>query len=144
MSVRYEINIQLVNDVSALEQLSVAVENFAERIELSPGESFKLNLVLDELVTNITDYAFVDDGLHGIFVTLWHEGEWYGAEVRDQGLAFNPLDVPPPDLESPVEERHIGGLGVHFLREMMDAYDYRRSDGWNCLAFKKKQLPHCH
>ena len=133
----HHINMTLVNDISELEILRTAVEAFGEQLDLPPAVVFKLNLVLDELVTNVISYAFPQDEQHEFRLRLWLEDNWFRAELRDQGLAFNPLEFPPPDLDAPLEERSIGGVGVHFLKKMMDEYTYQRTNGWNCLTFGK-------
>lgn len=60
------------------------------------------------------------------------------AEVEDDGRPFNPLEAPEPDLAAPVEERKVGGLGIHLIRNMMDHLEYRRLQGTNLLVMKKK------
>ena len=59
-------------------------------------------------------------------------------EVEDDGLCFNPLDAPEPDLTGPIEDRPIGGLGIYLVKNIMDELDYRRREGRNCLFMKKR------
>ncbi len=55
--------------------------------------------------------------------------------VKDKGIAFNPLENPVPvDLHSSLEEREIGGLGIHYILKMTDSVTYERRDGWNILT----------
>jgi anti-sigma regulatory factor (Ser/Thr protein kinase) len=61
--------------------------------------------------------------------------------VIDDGHEFNPLEFPEPDTNLPVEERPIGGLGIHLLRKMADRLEYRRIDGFNRLALLKHTRP---
>ncbi len=56
-------------------------------------------------------------------------------EFRDQGIAFDPLSLPPPDLNSPLSERKIGGLGVFLIRKMINEVRYRRDGDQNVLTF---------
>ncbi len=53
-------------------------------------------------------------------------------------VEFDPLEVPPPDLAKPLEEREIGGLGIHLVRSAMDAVKYRRSGNRNVLLLVKR------
>jgi anti-sigma regulatory factor (Ser/Thr protein kinase) len=58
--------------------------------------------------------------------------------VEDDGRAFNPLDAPAPDLRLGVDERPIGGLGVHIVRSVMDALEYRRDNARNIFLMTKR------
>ena len=60
------------------------------------------------------------------------------AEVEDDGTPFNPLDVPAPDVTRPIEDRPIGGLGIHLTKKMVDGIDYSLRDGKNVLRLRKK------
>ena len=51
--------------------------------------------------------------------------------VEDDGKPFNPLDAPEADTAKPLEERTVGGLGVHLVRKLMDGLEYQRRDGKN-------------
>ena len=58
--------------------------------------------------------------------------------LEDDATPFNPLDAPPPDLEKSLEDRPIGGLGVHLVRNTMDSLVYRHEAGFNRLAMRKR------
>jgi anti-sigma regulatory factor (Ser/Thr protein kinase) len=58
-------------------------------------------------------------------------------EYRDNGLACDPFSVPSYDLDLPVEQRPIQGLGIHLIRKMSDHIAYGWKDGWNCLRLEK-------
>ena len=58
-------------------------------------------------------------------------------EYSDRGRPFDPLTAPEPDLEAPLQERGIGGLGVHLVRQIMRDVDYRRADGWNRIVMRR-------
>ena len=60
------------------------------------------------------------------------------ASVHDGGKPFNPLDVKPPDLYAPLEDRELGGLGIHLVRSLMDQVTYRREGDQNVLTVRKK------
>jgi serine/threonine-protein kinase RsbW len=59
-------------------------------------------------------------------------------ELRDDGQPFDPLGAPAPDLESPMEERGLGGLGIHLVKELADDIQYRREAGFNFLLLRKR------
>lgn len=131
--------ITLRNELAELTRLAEAIEAFGDKAELSPKVVYSLNLVLDELVTNVVSYGHdASDGEHDITLTMTVADGRLTAVLEDDGRPFNPLDRGAPDIESPLEERQIGGLGVHFVRTMMDEVRYRRTDGRNCLTLIKK------
>ena len=113
-------SVTLVNDRSEVERLGRLVEAFGEKQGLRAEAIFSINLALDEVVTNIIRYAHDDDGRqHPILVRLALEQDVLTAEVEDDGRAFNPLDAPVPDIGAGIEDRSIGGLGIHLVRSVM-------------------------
>ncbi len=131
-------SIQLKNDLAELERLSQAIADFGAESGLSAQFLFSVNLALGEIVTNVISYGYEDSGDHMITVRfLLGEGE-LTAEVEDDGRPFNPLDAPEPDLDAPLEDRPIGGLGIHLVRKVMDRLEYRRRAGKNLLVMKKR------
>jgi serine/threonine-protein kinase RsbW len=132
------LSIVLVNDRAEIERLGHLVEQFAEGNGLSSETAFHVNLALDELVTNVIMHGYADTGRHEILVRLELGTEALKVEVEDDGLPFNPMDVPPPDLGLGIEDRPIGGLGIHFVRSVMTSVEYRRESGHNHLTMLKQ------
>ena len=96
----------------------------------------KMGLALDEAVTNVVLYAYPEKkGL--VRLTLKKTGETIVAEIRDQGTPFDPTQAPPPDLTVPLEQRKIGGLGIHLMRKSVDQLTYRHENGSNVFTFSK-------
>ena len=128
----------LHNDLAELERLAAAVGGFCQAEALPDEVAFHLNLVLEELVSNVVSYGYDDGGApHAISVHLVREDSGVAVEVIDDGRPFDPLSVPEPDVEASLEDRPVGGLGVHFLRTMMRDLHYRREHGRNHLTFRK-------
>ncbi|NPD14914.1 ATP-binding protein [Xinfangfangia sp. D13-10-4-6] len=127
-------------DLTALNQLAAAVEDFAASHQLQPSDAMRLNLVLDELFTNAVDYGRQPEGSL-IAITLTRSPGQTLVTMEDQGIAFDPLDIPPPDLEAALEDRPIGGLGIHFLMTFMTDLAYRHSEGLNRLSFRQIDSP---
>jgi anti-sigma regulatory factor (Ser/Thr protein kinase) len=127
----------LHNRISELERVSQAVESFAEAHQVPATVLHAINLCLDEVVTNIISYAYDDQTDHQITVRLALRAGELTIEVEDDGKPFNPLTAPEPDLYKPMEERQIGGLGIHLLRNVMDDIEYRRQQDHNLLIMRK-------
>ena len=87
---------------------------------------FDLNLVLEELFTNSVRHGGCRGREGVVHVRLSMLPNGVGLEYADQGTSFDPATVPPPDLQSPLEERRSGGLGIHLMRQIMRDFEYRR------------------
>ncbi len=133
-----EFNIRLRNDFSELAGLREKLREFCESLKLPQSCVFAVMLSLDELVTNIISYAWEDGLEHSISISAKCGGGVMEIEVEDDGKPFNPLEYAPPDLSSPIEERHIGGLGIHLIQTYMDEIVYRREGEQNCLVMRKR------
>jgi anti-sigma regulatory factor (Ser/Thr protein kinase) len=96
-----------------------------------------LNIALEEILTNIISYGYTDDREHVIRVRLSVQPGEVKAEVEDDGQPFNPFEAPEVDTAKPLEERAIGGLGIHLVRKLMDGLEYQRQEGKNLLVIKK-------
>ncbi len=114
-----------------LERLFNSVELLAKEEDWPPALTFKVHLIIEELGINIIRYGH-DSGVHDFEITLTSESDALTIEIIDDGQPFNPLqDGPQPDTEAAIEDRPIGGLGVHLVREMTDDMQYRREDSKN-------------
>lgn len=97
-------------------------------------------VAFDELLTNLVDYAFEDAAARAgarIEVDLCLEPGVLHALLIDNGPAFNPLQRQAPDTHVALEDREIGGLGIHLVRELMDDLQWRRENDLNHLELRK-------
>jgi serine/threonine-protein kinase RsbW len=133
-----ELVLSLKNDPAETERLAARVTEFGARHALPDRIVSHVNLALEEAITNIVFYAYDDADDHEITVRISLALGMLTAELVDDGRAFDPLKVAPPDLASPLEERAVGGLGVHLIRHLMDDIHYRRAGGRNHLVFTKR------
>ena len=109
------------------------VEGFCLANQLSEDDQFNVRLVLDEAVINVMVHGYDDSHEHDINVSLSLESGVLAIHIDDDGVAYNPLDAPPPRFDLPIEERRIGGLGVHIMKTLAKSVEYRREDGRNNL-----------
>ncbi len=134
------LSLTVKTDRQELERMVAAIENLAEEDQWPPDLLFRVNLVLEELGLNIMDYGH-DDATSDIKIDLVSEGDSVTIEIIDGGRPFDPLnDAPDPDLTSGVDERRVGGLGVHFVRTLMDDVQYERSAGKNRLKMVTRKV----
>ena len=130
----------LKNDKVELERLTAAFDEFAERHQVADEARFQLQLCLEEMVLNVINYGFEDGAEHEIHVDFEFQidSRVVTVNILDDGRRFDPLtEVPEPDIDAKLEDRTVGGLGVHFVRRFMDDADYRHEDGKNRLTLTK-------
>ena len=123
-----------IGDLDAVHELVSALQRAHD---LPPELVFDINVVLDELLSNIIKYGYADDAEHEVHVRLSATPAAVEIGIEDDGKAFDPLAAPAPDLTLPLSERPIGGLGLHFVRQLMDEVRYRRENDHNHMFLKK-------
>jgi anti-sigma regulatory factor (Ser/Thr protein kinase) len=127
---------------SAMEAIGPATEQAESWLagqRVSSDAAYLVSLAIEELVTNCIKYGYDDSNDHTIDIVLSIDDGVLRVEVIDDGRPFNPLEVPPPDLSLAMEDRPIGGLGIHLLRELADEARYERRNGTNRLTLIKRQ-----
>jgi phosphoserine phosphatase RsbU/P len=123
----------LENNAADLQRVLDDVATLLESRPVSAKRKYAVRLALDELLSNVIKYAYEDEDVHRIALKL-EMGSPFALTIADDGKPFNPLeDAPPPVLDGPVEDRPIGGLGLHILQKMGMKLDYRRENSRNLL-----------
>lgn len=97
----------------------------------------KVSIVLDEMLNNIVSYAYVDDGEYDIEVDIELSGKRLVLTIKDEGVPFNPFVKGTPDISASVDQREVGGLGIHLVRSVMDEYLYQRQINKNVVTLVK-------
>jgi len=128
----------LQNKREETQRLRPALEEFARQNHLAPAVLQAADLALEELVTNVISYAYEDAAPHEIRIRLTLDAPHLQIEVEDDGRPYDPLSRPPVDTSVPLEDKRIGGLGIHLVRSFMDDVDYRREAGKNILRMRKR------
>ncbi|MBO5781696.1 MAG: ATP-binding cassette domain-containing protein [Opitutales bacterium] len=124
-------------EITEIKRLSTDVEDFCARNSLNKDVEFALNLVLEEIFANICLHGYNGKG-GKVDVEMSKSGGVIRIEISDGAPEFNPLSqAPAPDLISGIEEREIGGLGVHFIKNFTDEVSYKRLSGKNVLTILK-------
>ena len=90
------------------------------------------------MLTNTIKYGYPGGGSHRIAMTVRLEGRMLRVQLVDDARPYDPTTVPYPDINAPMDQRPIGGLGVHFVRELMDGFGYRRGDGCNIVTLTRE------
>lgn len=129
----------MLNQLAVIPMIQTAFERYVAQWERAKPLIPTLNMVLDDLLNNVVQYAFPNDSTeHTIEVEGEVRDECVVLTIKDDGIPFNPLTVATPDLSRLLHEREIGGLGIHLVRSMFDEVTYHRNVGRNVLTVKKK------
>ena len=130
----------LWNDTAELVRLESFISGYCEQHGISPSIAMELNLVAEECFVNVVEHGFDDQARHQIQVALELVTDVVTITVEDEGVAFDPLSAPEFDPKTPIEQRRVGGLGIHLVRNLMDEVKYQRTDGKNRLTMRKSLL----
>ncbi len=125
------------NDIEELNKLEPFLNGIFEREHLDMSMLPQIDLALEEAVTNIIMYAYPEGEKGTAELTVEVADGQISATLIDSGTPFNPLQQQEANLDVSLEERKIGGLGIHLIKEIMDVVEYAYEDGRNVLKMKK-------
>ena len=132
---RFELEVD--NRLENLSVISDFVSKAMRKVGAKDESIAEVQLAVDEACSNVILYAY--SGQKGIVkLVLELVGDDLIVTLNDRGKPFDPTSVPPPDLEVDLDERRIGGLGMYFMRKVMDevSYSFDAEDG-NKLTMRK-------
>jgi serine/threonine-protein kinase RsbW len=134
-------SVKLPARLESLHPLLGFAASCAERRGIGPARVQEIELALEELLVNIFDYAY-PEGPGDVTLTC-RDGDAGGMqiEIADDGIPFNILTREDPDLESGIEERSVGGLGIFFVKQLIREILYRREKGQNILTLAVDPAP---
>lgn len=124
-------------DEEGLAALNEQVEQALEGRALPPKVVFAVQLVVDELVSNIVRHGSGAPRGSEVVLQLAFDPEHVTVEIESEGDRFDPFARSEPRIDLPVDERPIGGLGIHLTRNVMDDYQHRYRDGRNVVVLRK-------
>ena len=137
MSNPFELRVR--NRAEDLSEAMEAIPRWLESQDAFAGAEYLALLAVEELVTNCIKYAYDDPSEHWIGIGIDVSADEMTVSIRDDGHPFDPRSLPEPDTHLPIEDRPIGGLGIHLLRNLFDALDYSRVDGHNVVVLRKRR-----
>ena len=130
------LDLEITNDLAELARIADAVESFGSMHGIPQNVVNDMNLSLDEVLNNIISYAYDDEGAHKILLTLMLRDQDFIATVYDDGKPFDPLLTMQTELSK--KDPATGGVGLRFVKALMDEINYVRDVGRNCLELKKR------
>ena len=125
-----------------MRQVDDFVTAFVGEQGIAADEAARILILLEELLTNLMKYGYPDRAEPGqAEIMLELNGSRLEIEFIDDGCAFDPFAVAPPNLDEPPEARPVGGLGLHILRSMTDDSRYERRNETNVIRLSRTVAP---
>ena len=128
----------LQNDIQQVPLLAQFVDEVCEAAGIDMATAMKLNLAIEEAVVNVMNYAYPQGTVGDINIEVQVDNNQLEFIISDSGTPFDPTTKAEVDTTLSAEERPIGGLGIHLVRNIMDSINYERVNGKNILALIKK------
>ena len=128
-----ELKLLIQNRLSDLVELTKKADGFMQSHHLPTEIVYKVNLILEEVLTNIIKYGYKDTLQHDIRIEMILKDNALLLQFEDDGEEFDPLGAPVPKSRESISESAIGGLGIHLVKQMVDGIEYRRHKGRNIL-----------
>ncbi len=133
----YQKSLTLSNDVQQVPQLSAFVDEVCEAMGFDMTTTMQINLAIEEAVVNVMNYAYPQGVKGEVNIEAVANSKRLKFVLRDSGVAFDPTAKDDADTTLAAEDRPIGGLGIHLVKELMDSVNYERVDGHNVLTLRK-------
>ena len=129
--------LRIKNEVSELEKVALFVEEIGEELGLSMELQMNLNLVMEEMVTNVIFYAYPEGEEADIELLAKSDGKELTFVLSDQGKEFDPTAKDDADLDVNPADRELGGMGIFIVKNIMNKVTYQRLEGKNLLTMTK-------
>ena len=129
--------IKIKNHVEELEKVNQFVEEICEELGLDMELQMNLNLVLEEMVSNVIFYAYPKGTPEEIELAAESDGKELTFVLSDNGIEFDPTAKEDADPDVNPMERDIGGMGIYIVKNIMNKVTYQRLEGKNLLTMQK-------
>ena len=136
-NVRLQRSLTLPNDINTIPQLNEFIDTVCEELEIDMALAMSLNLAMEEAVVNVMDYAYPAGTEGEVNIEAIADETQLHFIISDSGKPFDPTAKEEVDTTLSAEERPIGGLGIHLIRQLMDDISYERKDDKNILRLSK-------
>ena len=135
----YQRSLTLPNDVQEVPKLADFIDIVCEALGFDMGVTMQMNLAIEEAVVNVMNYAYPAGTKGSVNIEAKATDEWVKFIISDSGAPFDPTAKAEVDTTLSAEERGIGGLGIHLIRQIMDSINYERVGNLNVLTLLKKR-----
>ena len=132
------------NKVSELEKVAQFIEEISEELGLSMELQMNLNLVMEEMVSNVIFYAYPEGEDAEIELLAKSDGKELTFVLSDQGKEFDPTAKEDANPDINPADREIGGMGIFIVKNIMNKVTYQRLEGRNLLTMTKGIEDQCN
>jgi len=139
--VRLQRTLTLTNDIEQVPRLAALVDEVCWDLGIDASTAMGINLAIEEAAVNVMNYAYPSGKRGNVEIEAKANSRDLIFTIKDWGIHFDPTAKPRVDTTQTLEERPIGGLGIHMMREIMDSINYERVEGKNILKLRKKISP---
>ena len=136
-----QIRIMVPGEHDRLRDLTAAIDGVLQRNGVTAMVRGDVCLIAEEVGSNVIEHGGDPGEQHEIVVGIRVGNGQLLIEFRDNGRAFDPLGVPAPAIDADIEERPIGGLGLHLVRELAETLSYAREEPYNVLRVTVRATP---
>ncbi len=130
-----DLHLSLEAGYAAFSRLMPALDRYLREVDCPPRPAYILRLALEELLTNIIKYASAPSGPDAVDVRISRAENGFRVRFSYGGIPFDPVARPEPVFAASLQERTAGGMGLHLVKHLVEAFVYRRADGKNQLEF---------
>lgn len=133
---------KILNKKDELRNLLTKIDEFLVHNCKNPAIVNKLVMCMDELITNIISYGYTDKTDHEIQVLAQFDAikREVSITLKDDGVEFDPTNPNKPNLRQPLQQRQVGGLGLHIVSSILDKMVYNRENQINILTVTKSLI----
>lgn len=136
--IRMRKSIVLPNNVQEVPRLTAFVQEVCETVGFNDSQNMQIQIAIEEAVVNVMNYAYPPGQYGDVTIEAASNDVQLKFTIIDTGKPFDPTVQPEADTTLPANERRIGGLGIHIVRQIMDSINYERIDNLNVLTLRKK------
>jgi sigma-B regulation protein RsbU (phosphoserine phosphatase) len=134
---QHRMELKITNELKNIDVANDSFNEFAEAVDIGMRVSLKINMCFDDLLNNIISYAYSDEGVHEIEIVAVLVNNKLTITITDDGMPFNPFAAEDPNITLDIEDRELGGLGIHLVKNVMDDVSYQRKQNKNIVTLIK-------
>jgi anti-sigma regulatory factor (Ser/Thr protein kinase) len=133
---------KILNKKDDLRNLLTKIDGFLAHHCKNPALVNKIVMCMDELVTNVISYGYIDKADHEIEISAQVDGVKHEVSItiKDDGVEFDPTNPNKPNTRNSIQNRQIGGLGLHIVSSILDKMVYHRENNMNSLTVTKSLI----
>ena len=132
------LELSLVNDLRELPRIAAAIDDFCRKADLGQQLGYAVNLAVDEMLNYTIGHSYGDNAPHRLEVAIYRDPGELSVLIVHDGQPLPLAQLPSAAAELILDDDNIDQLGIHLIRQMMDAVSFDRQEGFNVIAMTKR------